>query len=204
MNRHGKQGVFGARAKSQLKGMNSMLEDEPADAALTAKDSAPTKAHEESIDVPDEVREAIINDFLEEAAFEEFKQARPDLWMQVKRLNKVLDLQDDSEDQCFQSGTCFIHTNTPDYQGFCVKRVIEIDLESCMVVIEIYGEDELRPGVVMLPLETIAWFGFPTEKVAMDVHFRGFTFGQKSTPSHKPVTARIGRNHDEAGASPHV
>ena len=151
------------------------------------------------LEIPDEVREAIIGEFLEEAAFEDFKQARPDLWMQVKRLNRVLELQDDTEEQCFQSGICFIHTNTPDYQGFCVKRIIEIDLESCMVVVEIHGEEELRPGVVMLPLETVSWFGFPAEKVAMDMSFRGFTFGQKGPQANKtPGTSRIVKSFADA------
>ncbi len=183
-----------------------MPDDEtPADVLTDEADNGEGQ-HQESIDIPEELREAIINDFLEEAAFEEFKQAQPNLWMQVKRLNKVLELQDESDDQCFQSGTCFIHTNTPDFQGFCVKRVIEIDLESCMVVIEIYGEDELRPGVVMLPLESIAWFGFPTEKVTMDVRFRGFTFGQKGPPakqSSKPSTALIAKNQEDGEAAAH-
>lgn len=172
-----------ADSSPRADGQNELEDD------LQAKDASCVE--EADADVSDEVREAIISEFLEEAALEDFKQARPDLWMQVKRLNKVLELQDETEDQRFESGTCFIHTNTPDYQGFCVKRLIEIDLESCMVVFEIYGEDELRPGVVMLPLETIAWFGFPTEKVAMDVHFRGFTFGQKNThaTSKQPGTA---------------
>ena len=155
------------------------MSEELTPAEQITDEQQPSEEQVEQIEITEEVRTAIINDFLEEAAFEEFQQSRPDLWMQVKRLNKILALQDETDDQQFESGTCFLHANTPDYQGFCVKRIVEIDLESCMVVVEIYGEDELRPGVVMLPLEVISWFGFPSEKVAMDVRFRGFTFGQK-------------------------
>lgn len=188
-------------AEDEAKPQDALPSDENACAGQAVENGEAVSeegAEENVLEISEEIREAIISDFLEEAAFEEFKQARPDLWMQVKRLSKILALQDETDDQCFESGTCFVHTNTPDYQGFCVKRVIEIDLESCMVVIEIYGEDELRPGVVMLPLESVVWFGFPTEKVPMDMRFRGFTFGQKSNhaSAKQPGTAVFTRSQD--------
>ena len=133
----------------------------------------------------DELREQIIGEFLEESAFEEFQQTRPDLWMQVNRLHKILELQEDAEKGNFPSGSCFIHANTPDYQTFCVKRILEIDLESCLVVVEIHGDDELLDGVVMLPLETLSWYGFPSETVKMESHIRGFLAGMKNTKKNK-------------------
>lgn len=138
-------------------------------------------------DVPeyDDLREQIIGEFLEESAFAEFQETRPDLWMQVKRLNKVVELQEESEGEMFPSGSCFIHANTPDYQTFCVKRILEIDLESCMVIVEIHGDDELLDGVVMIPLEALSWYGFPSETVKMESHIRGFLYGMKHTQKKK-------------------
>ena len=60
-------------------------------------------------------------------------------------------------------------------QTFALKRITGIDLDTCQVTLEIFGDEELEAGVVVLPLETIEWFGFPSKAVPIGIHFEGFT-----------------------------
>ena len=125
--------------------------------------------------VDPEVREQILDEFREQAALEQFQKERPDLWLQVQRVGKLMEYQGNLEDQCYREGACFLHTGTPNYSCFSIRQVMEIDLDTCMVTLEIYSDHELDEGVIMLPLEAIAWFGFPANATPVDFTFQGFT-----------------------------
>ncbi len=135
-------------------------------------------------DIPDDIRQQVISDYLEQEAIDEFKQVRPDMWLQVQRVGRILELQEQlhnenpEEANVWPKGSCFIHTNTPTTSSFCVEQVLEIDLETCTTTVSIYAFEELVKGTVVLPLESISWIGFP-ENVnnIIGFTFKGFTAG---------------------------
>jgi hypothetical protein len=49
-----------------------------------------------------------------------------------------------------------------------------VDLDAATIVCAIYGDDVLTAGHVILPMEAIAWFGFPETQVNVGVRFVGF------------------------------
>lgn len=124
---------------------------------------------------PSDLREQILDEFREQAAVEQFQKERPELWMQVQRVSKLLEYQSTLEDQVFPEGACFLHAGLPNFSCFSIRQVMEIDLDTCLVSLDIYSDHELMAGVVMLPLESIAWFGFPANHAPMDFTFQGFT-----------------------------
>jgi hypothetical protein len=121
------------------------------------------------------VRDEVISDVKRQMALDRFQEERPQLWLQSQRVTKLVEVQSQLEDETFLEGSCFLHANTVGFSTFCVKKVIGIDLDVCQVTIEIYGDEHLEGGVVVLPLETIEWFGFPARAVPTGIHFQGFT-----------------------------
>lgn len=126
------------------------------------------------------MRDEVLNEYKQEMALERFREEKPQLWMQSQRMGKLVDIQNQLDGQQFPEGSCFLHCNTVTSHSFCVKKITGIDLDTCQVTMEIYGDDELEGGIVVLPLETIEWFGFPAKAVPIGVHFEGFIARSKS------------------------
>ncbi|MFW5830417.1 MAG: hypothetical protein ACOCXA_09175, partial [Planctomycetota bacterium] len=106
---------------------------------------------------PDTIREQILSEIQEQEALEEFRQNRPEMWLQVMRVGRMLELQEDLDDEIWPEGSCFLHANTVGFQSFCVRRVLDVDLETCTVALSIYGDEDLEDGTVLIPLEAISW-----------------------------------------------
>lgn len=60
--------------------------------------------------------------------------------------------------------------------------MIGVDLDTCQATIEIYGDEHLEAGVVMIPLEVIEWFGFPATAVSTGIRFEGFEGSMLKAP----------------------
>jgi hypothetical protein len=131
-------------------------------------------------------KEKHLEEFKRQLALERFQEERPQLWLQSQRVGKLVDIQAQLDHETFPEGSCFLHANLVGTQNFCVKKITGIDLDTCQVTLEIWGDEDVEGGIVVLPLETIEWFGFPAKAVSMGVHFQGFT-GAKSEP--KPPAA---------------
>lgn len=97
------------------------------------------------------------------------------LWLQAQRLGKLVAIQSGLADERFPPGCCFLHANVPSVTSFCLKRIVEIDLNAACLLLEIYGDEELEEGHVMVPLEAVGWFGFPGKAVPVGTSFAGFT-----------------------------
>jgi hypothetical protein len=129
------------------------------------------------------IRDKALSEFQRKLALEKFQEERPQLWLQSQRLRKLVDIQDKLAARHFAAGSCFLHANTVSFSSFCIKRVIGVDLDTCQATIEIYGDEHLEAGVVMIPLEVIEWFGFPTTAVSTGIHFEGFEGAMLKAPS---------------------
>ena len=149
-----------------------------------------TKATNRSVKetAKDQVREEIISEVRQQLAMDRFKDERPQLWLQSERMVKLVEVQAQMEDDQFPEGSCFLHSSTVAFNSFCVKKVIGIDLDTCQVTVEIYGDEHLEAGVVVLPLESIEWFGFPAKAVSTGIHFEGFTHHVSEAPD---VAAKV-------------
>lgn len=139
----------------------------------------------------DHVRERHLAEFKRQMELERFQSERPQLWLQSQRVGKLVEIQNQLDQEVFPQGSCFLHANLVGSQSFCVKKITGIDLDTCQVTLEIYGDEEVEGGIVVLPLETIEWFAFPAKAVSMGVHFQGFT-------SHKHDPTRPKDQHDPA------
>ena len=104
------------------------------------------------------------------------------LWLQAQRVVKLITKQSEQPDGCFPPGNCFIHANVPTVNSFCIKRIVEIDLSTATLFMDIYGDEELQEGSVLLPLEAISWFGFPGQPVLVSTVFAGFTLPKGTAP----------------------
>ena len=98
-----------------------------------------------------------------------------------------MDLQGECESGEFPPGSCFIYANVPGYQNFAVKKFLGVDLDTCQTTIDIYGDNELEEGTIMLPLESISWYGFPKQAVPLTFSYSGFTIKQKPPQSTSGV-----------------
>ncbi len=144
-------------------------------------------------------RQRIVAELQREMALERFQSEKPQMWLQSQRVAKLVSIQEELEDESFPEGSCFLHTTTVGTHAFAVKRITGIDLDTCQVTIEIYGDEELEMGVVVLPLECIEWFGFPSKAVPIGIHFEGFTKTQRSAheiptsehKNHRPVAETV-------------
>jgi hypothetical protein len=151
------------------------------------------------------VREEVMSEVRHQLALDRFQEERPQLWLQSQRVVKLVEVQAQMENDEFPSGSCFLHANTTAFNSFCVKKVIGIDLDTCQVTLEIYGDEHLEAGVVVLPLETIEWFGFPSQAVPTGIHFEGFTHHMKDVPANvvkeakEVATNQKKKNNPETG-----
>jgi hypothetical protein len=142
------------------------------------------------------LREEVMSEMHQQMALDKFQAERPQLWLQSQRVMKLVEVQAELANDEFPEGSCFVHASTVGFASFCVKKVIGIDLDTCQVTVEIYGDEHLEAGVVVLPLESIEWFGFPAKAVPTGIHFEGFTHHvtpQKSEPAQKVVEAAPGK-----------
>lgn len=121
----------------------------------------------------EELKEKHLQEFREQLAFERLQERNPAQWVSFQRVHKLVDIQEDLKDGVFPDGACFLHASTVGSQHFRVKKVSGIDLDTFQVSVEIYGDDELEEGIVVLPLEQVEWFGFPARAVPTH-HFEGF------------------------------
>lgn len=96
------------------------------------------------------------------------------LLLQARRIGKLLAIQQNIPNQEFPPGVCFLHVNLPSTDSICVRSLVEIDLDACTVLVAIHGDQELESGHVILPLEGIAWIGFPDKQVPVGIPFAGF------------------------------
>ncbi len=125
-------------------------------------------------DPEDTLRDQHYADFQRQLALDRFREDKPQLWLQYQRVLKLAEIASKLPDEIFPAGSCFVHANLVGAQTFCVKSLTGIDLDTCQVSLEVYGDDELEAGIVVLPLESVEWFGFPATAVPVGVHFRGF------------------------------
>jgi hypothetical protein len=132
----------------------------------------------------DRVKEEHYAEFQRQLALDKFREERPQMWLQHTRLMKLVEVQEELTDEVFPPGSCFLHANTVTIQAFCIRKVTGVDLDTCQVTVEIYGDEELEQGIAVIPLETIEWFGFPAKAVPIGIHFEGFTGmrGQETPP----------------------
>lgn len=121
------------------------------------------------------LREQIAEELQEQMAVERFQQEHPELWLQASRLGRLMDLQDHCDDGHFPAGSCFLYANVPGFQCFAVKRVLAVDLDTCQASVEIFGDGDLEPGTVLLPLEGVSWYGFPEKAIPLSFAYSGFT-----------------------------
>lgn len=136
----------------------------------------------------EQIKQKHYAEFQRQLALDRFRDEKPHLWLQHLRAMKLTEVQEELADECFPPGSCFLHANTVSTQQFCVKRVTGIDLDTCQITIEIYGDEELEQGIVVLPLESVEWFGFPAKAVPVGVHFEGFTGSAPRETKPKPET----------------
>lgn len=121
----------------------------------------------------DELREKTLAEFREQLAFERLQERNPQQWVAFQRAHKLVDIQEELENGQFPDGACFLHATTVGNQHFRVKKLTGIDLDTFQVTIEIYGDEDLEEGIVVLPLEQLEWWGFPARAVPTH-HFQGF------------------------------
>ena len=148
------------------------------------------------------VREEVISEMHQQMALDKFQAERPQLWLQSQRVMKLVEVQSELENEEFPEGSCFLHANTVGFNSFCVKKVIGIDLDTCQVTVEIYGDEHLEAGVIVVPLETVEWFGFPAKAVPTGIHFEGFTHHltpQKTETAQKVMDAAPGKRGRKKG-----
>jgi hypothetical protein len=126
-------------------------------------------------------KERYLAEFRRQLALERFQEERPQLWLQSKRVHKLVEIQEQLDEEKFPEGSCFLHANLVATQSFCVRKITGIDLDTCQVTVEIYHDEDTEGGIVVLPLETVEWYAFPAKAVAVGTHFRGFT-GSLSGP----------------------
>ena len=113
-----------------------------------------------------------------------WQRRNPQMWAQAQRLGKLLSIQQGTDGREFPVGCCFLHAALPSVNSFCVRRVVEVDLEACTVTLAIHADEELAAGHVVLPLEAIGWLGFPDQAVGVGVRFHGFGDpGPRATPA---------------------
>jgi hypothetical protein len=119
------------------------------------------------------LKEQHLAEFREQLAFERLQERNPNQWIAFQRVHKIVDIQEDLEGGAFPDGACFLHATTIGSQHFRLRKITGIDLDTFQVSLEIYSDDELEEGIVVLPLEQVEWFGFPARAVPTH-HFQGF------------------------------
>lgn len=87
----------------------------------------------------------------------------PHVWSRIVLLEFLQRLQQERGGH-FEESVAFIHASTA--QGgvaFNVKTVGQIDYFGHVIYIETYQHEDVEPGVVVLPLDTILWVGVTDE-----------------------------------------
>ena len=94
---------------------------------------------------------------------ERFQQEHPDLWIQVNRMYGKFDgAPGGVRKRTFPSGSCFIYANVPCYQKLRRKTgVLGVDLDTCKPRSTSTAIASLKKVHIVLPLESISWYGFP-------------------------------------------
>ena len=144
-------------------------------------------------------RQKIVAELQRELALERFQSEKPQMWLQSQRVAKLVEIQETIEEECFPEGTCFLHASTVGMHAFAVRRITGIDLDTCQVTVEIYGDEELEQGVVVLPLESVEWFGFPSTAVPIGIHFEGFTTPHRGGHQINTTTGKSDKPVAETG-----
>ena len=144
------------------------------------------------------LREKHLGEFREQLAFERPQERNPQQWVAFQRAHKLVDIQEELESGQFPDGACFLHATTVGNQHFRVKKLTGIDLDTFQVTLEIYGDEDLEEGIVVLPLEQLEWWGFPARAVPTH-HFQGFV-GIAPMPGQGGVSVKAPRA--EAGDEP--
>lgn len=157
----------------------AQLHDDSSDEApptppTTSSDHSPPSASHDDTD-SEALRAQISAELQQQMAMERFQQEHPDLWMQVNRLGRLMTLQEDCEDCVFPAGSCFLYANVPGFQCFAVKKVLGVDLDTCQVTLDIHSDGELEEGTIMLPIETVSWYGFPKDAIPLSFPYSGFS-----------------------------
>lgn len=119
------------------------------------------------------LKERLFAEWREQMAVERLQERNPMHWVAFLRIRRVVDIQEQLEGGVFPDGACFLHASTAAPQHFRVRRIVGVDIEALQVSVEIYADDELEEGIVLLPFEHIDWFGFPARAVPTH-HFQGF------------------------------
>ena len=60
--------------------------------------------------------------------------------------------------------------------------MLDIDLDTCQTTIAIHGDGDLQEGTVILPLESLAWYGFPRDAIPLTFRFQGFISREAREP----------------------
>ncbi len=147
----------------------------------------------------DKLKEKHLTEFREQLAYERLQERNPGQWIAFQRVHKVVDIQEDLDGGTFPDGACFLHATTVGSQHFRVRKVSGIDLDTFQVSLEIYADDELEEGIVVLPLEQIEWFGFPARAVPTH-HFQGFV-GIAPWPGQSGVSVKAPRAEGDSAPS---
>ena len=58
------------------------------------------------------------------------------MWAQAQRLGKLIAIQQGTQGREFPAGCCFLHAGLPSVSSFCVRRVVEVDLDDLPAVLE--------------------------------------------------------------------
>lgn len=125
------------------------------------------------------LKERHLAEFQHDLALERFREERPNLWLQFTRVKRLLAIQAQLPDETFPPGCCFLHGSFTGIHSFCIRRVTDVDLDTCQITVEVHGDEDLEEGHVLLPLESIEWFGFPARAVPTGLHIVGFAVAPK-------------------------
>lgn len=128
-------------------------------------------------------RDAVLSEFRQQLALERFQEEKPQLWLQSQRIGKLVDIQGELPGEEFPDGSCFLYASTVGQQAFPVKRVTGIDLDTCQVTLEVWGDEQTEVAMTVLPLESLEWYSFPAKAIPVAVHFQGFTGTGRTTPA---------------------
>ena len=121
----------------------------------------------------DTLKERHLAEFREQLAFERLQERNPAQWVAFQRVHKLVDIQEQLDGGVFPDGACFVHASVVGCQHFRMRKVTGIDLDTFQVTFEVYGDDDVEEGIVVLPLEQVEWFSFPARAVPPH-HFQGF------------------------------
>lgn len=151
---------------------------------------------------PEQIKADLLAQMREQRAVKRFQRMRPDLWLAIQRVARVLGLQRQVAGEEFPPGSCFVHTSMPDQQVFCLKRVLEISVDTATATFEIHEDNELTEGIVIVPVETVTWVGFPAHSVPLTFELRGLTGPEPVSPSVEAKPRQRRPSKESLGKAP--